>query len=36
MNFDNLTIGQMQKLTEEFKRNNPEVKTPQELMEDLK
>ena len=35
MNFENLTIGQMQKLTKQFKRNNPDVKTPGELLEEL-
>ncbi len=34
MNFQNLTILQMQKLTEQFKRDNPNVKTAQEYLEE--
>ncbi len=34
MNFENLTIGQMKELTEQFKKNNPEIKTAQELLEE--
>ena len=36
MNFQNLNILQMKELTEQFKRNNPDVKTPGELLENVK
>ena len=36
MNFQNLTIKQVKELTEQFKRINPDVKTPEELLGELK
>ncbi len=35
MNFQNLTIKQMKELTDQFKRNNPDIKTPGELLEEI-
>lgn len=31
LNFDDLTIGQLRKLHEQFKNQNPELKSTQEL-----
>lgn len=36
MNFQNLTISQVKELTEQFKKNNPDVKTSEELLEGLR
>ena len=31
----NLTLSQIKELTEQFKRNNPDVKTPGEILEEF-
>ena len=36
MNFENLTIKEVKELTDQFKSNNPNFKTSQEYLEDLK
>lgn len=36
MNFEDMTIGEVRRMTEEFKRLHPEVKTAEELLEELK
>ena len=35
MNFQNLTIKQVKELTEQFKKINPDVKTPGELLDEF-
>ncbi len=32
--FENMTIGELRKLNEEFKENNPDVKTVQEYLDE--
>lgn len=34
MNFQNLNISQIKELTEQFKKNNPGIKTSEELLEE--
>ena len=33
--FEDLTIGELRKITEEFKKENPDIKTAQELLEEI-
>lgn len=33
--FEDMTIGELRKLTEEFKEQNPDVPTAEELLDDL-
>lgn len=33
--FEDLTVGELRKITEEYKRLNPDVKPAQELLEEL-
>ncbi len=35
MNFQNLTIIEMRKHTEEFKNQNPEIKTAEEMLNEM-
>ncbi len=35
MNFQDLTIKQVKELTDQFKRINPDFKTPGELLEEM-
>ncbi len=34
LNFEDMTIGELRKLNEQFKDQNPEIKTAQELLEE--
>ena len=36
MNFEGKKVGEVKELTEQFKKQNPDVKTAEELLEDLK